>query len=97
MPTVIKATLTHDKRLPALVACLIAALIITLTITLATTMAAQSAPDSNRFPVRFAAIGDYGSGDPQEGDVANRIRTWNPDFIITLGDNNYDNGSADTI
>jgi hypothetical protein len=45
--------------------------------------------------VVFAAIGDYGSGDPSEADVANLILSWQPDFIITLGDNNYPSGAAD--
>lgn len=46
---------------------------------------------------RFAVIGDYGSGRPQEQDVANLVKSWNPDFIITTGDNNYPNGEASTI
>jgi calcineurin-like phosphoesterase family protein len=29
--------------------------------------------------------------------VANLIKSWNPDFIITLGDNNYPDGAASTI
>jgi len=46
---------------------------------------------------RFAAIGDYGFAGPAERDVANLIKSWNPDFIITLGDNNYDQGDSTTI
>jgi tartrate-resistant acid phosphatase type 5 len=45
----------------------------------------------------FAAIGDYGYAGPAERDVANLIKSWNPDFIITLGDNNYDVGDSTTI
>jgi tartrate-resistant acid phosphatase type 5 len=45
--------------------------------------------------VVFAAIGDYGSGDREEADVAHLILSWQPDFIITLGDNNYPSGAAD--
>ena len=48
-------------------------------------------------PVRFAVIGDYGSGDSAEADVAKLILGWHPDFIITTGDNNYPDGAADTI
>jgi Peptidase family M1 domain/Calcineurin-like phosphoesterase len=48
-------------------------------------------------PVVFAAIGDYGSDDPAEENVANLVLSWQPDFIITLGDNNYPNGEAYTI
>jgi hypothetical protein len=46
---------------------------------------------------RFAAIGDYGFAGPAERDVANLVKSWNPDFIITLGDNNYDFGDSTTI
>ena len=47
--------------------------------------------------VTFAAIGDYGSNDANEQDVALLVKSWNPDFIITLGDNNYPDGEASTI
>ncbi|RTQ48512.1 T9SS type A sorting domain-containing protein [Hymenobacter gummosus] len=46
---------------------------------------------------RFAAIGDYGYAGPAERDVAALVKSWNPDFIITLGDNNYDVGDSLTI
>src|SRR5690349_14171177 len=45
----------------------------------------------------FAAIGDYGAANSNELAVANLIKSWNPDFIITLGDNNYPDGAASTI
>ncbi len=45
--------------------------------------------------VVFAAIGDYGSGNQDEADVAKLIEGWQPDFIITLGDNNYPSGATD--
>jgi tartrate-resistant acid phosphatase type 5 len=48
-------------------------------------------------PTRFAVIGDYGAISAPERDVANLINSWNPDFIITVGDNNYPSGSASTI
>lgn len=47
--------------------------------------------------VRFAVIGDYGYAGPNELAVANMVKGWYPDFIITTGDNNYDSGSAATI
>jgi len=47
--------------------------------------------------VSFAVIGDYGEAGPDELAVANLVKSWNPNFIITLGDNNYDIGSASTI
>lgn len=47
--------------------------------------------------VRFAVIGDYGNQSTQELEIADMIRTWNVDFITTVGDNNYGNGDASTI
>lgn len=46
---------------------------------------------------RFAVIGDYGSSSQAEQDVADLVKSWQPDFIITVGDNNYRNGEASTI
>lgn len=48
-------------------------------------------------PLRFAVIGDYGSGSQNEADIANLVNSWAPDLIITTGDNNYPGGSATTI
>jgi tartrate-resistant acid phosphatase type 5 len=48
-------------------------------------------------PIHFAVIGDFGGNGQPEKDVANLVKSWNPDFIITVGDNNYPDGSADTI
>lgn len=42
----------------------------------------------------YAFLGDYGSGDEDEDSVSKLIKSWNPDAIITLGDNNYPNGNA---
>ena len=43
--------------------------------------------------VRFAAVGDFNvSGNSQR--VADLIAGWNPDFVITVGDNNYTNREA---
>lgn len=48
-------------------------------------------------PVRFAVVGDYGTGAPPERDVANLVKGWSPRFVVTTGDNNYPAGSAETI
>jgi hypothetical protein len=45
----------------------------------------------------FAVIGDYGRDTPQEDSVAKMVKGWGPDFIITVGDNNYLTGSGTTI
>src|SRR4051812_45485396 len=47
--------------------------------------------------LRFAAIGDYGTNDPKEAAVAQLVKNWKPEFIITLGDNNYSGGESTTI
>jgi len=47
--------------------------------------------------VRLAVIGDYGlSGEP-EARVAELVKSWKPDAILTAGDNNYPDGLAETI
>lgn len=48
-------------------------------------------------PVTFAVIGDFGSNDSNEAAVANLVKSWNPSFIVTVGDNNYPDGEASTI
>ena len=47
--------------------------------------------------VRFAVIGDYGRAGDGERAVAELVKGWEPDFIITTGDNNYKHGSSRTI
>ena len=47
--------------------------------------------------VVFAVIGDYGSGNQSEEGVAELVKSWQPAFIITTGDNNYPSGSPKTI
>ncbi|MDO9188048.1 MAG: metallophosphoesterase [Bacteroidia bacterium] len=45
----------------------------------------------------FAMIGDYGSNSSNEAAVANLVKSWNPQFIVTPGDNNVPNGAWSTI
>ena len=45
----------------------------------------------------FAIIGDYGQDSPKEEEVAQMVKSWNPEFVVTVGDNNYNTGSAGTI
>jgi hypothetical protein len=47
--------------------------------------------------LRFAVIGDYGEGNQAEADVAALVKSWQPDLIVTTGDNNYPNGAYETI
>ncbi len=39
--------------------------------------------------VTFAVIGDYGVNNGYELAVANLVKSLNPDFIVTVGDNTY--------
>ncbi|MCE9540053.1 MAG: metallophosphoesterase, partial [Bacteroidetes bacterium] len=45
----------------------------------------------------FAVIGDFGLAGNNELAVANLVKSWNSDFIITTGDNNYELGQSSTI
>jgi len=46
---------------------------------------------------RFAVIGDYGKAGVNEYNVSEMVRNWNPAFIITTGDNNYELGEASSM
>ena len=46
---------------------------------------------------RFAIIGDFGDVNAQAADVAELVHAKDPDFIITVGDNNYPRGEEGTI
>lgn len=52
---------------------------------------------SSAAQVRFAVIGDYGDGSVDEARVAELVASWDPDFVVTTGDNNYPDGEASTI
>ncbi len=47
--------------------------------------------------LKFAVIGDFGVDDANQLAVANLVKSWSPELIITTGDNNYDDGAASTI
>ena len=47
--------------------------------------------------IRFAVIGDFGVADTPTAEVAALVKSWSPDLVITMGDNNYPDGSASTI
>ncbi len=42
--------------------------------------------------IRYAVVGDFGDDSVNEEHVANLIDSWNPEFILTVGDDSY--GSA---
>lgn len=70
---------------------------ITLTPTITPTPTITLTPSATPSSVHFAVLGDYGVNDTNEAAVATLVKSWDPDFIITTGDNNYLNGYASTI
>jgi len=46
---------------------------------------------------RFAVIGDFGFKGAAEPKMARLVQSWRPEFIVTVGDNNYPDGEAFTI
>jgi tartrate-resistant acid phosphatase type 5 len=68
----------------------------------AAAVAVAGGPASQETPppptgTRFAVIGDYGSGQRGEERVANLVKSWKPEIISTVGDNNYPRGARETI
>lgn len=61
------------------------------------TAAMAEEPAAQAQCTRFAVIGDFGEAGQPEADVAALVDSWNPEFIITTGDNNYPRGEAATI
>ncbi len=58
--------------------------------------APDAAPDE-RLTTRFAVIGDYGTASAGERSVAALVDGWDPELVITTGDNNYPSGGRETI
>lgn len=60
-------------------------------------------PAAHAAPLTIGVIGDYGAaylGGASFSNVqavADLVKNWNPDFIITTGDNNYPDGEASNI
>ncbi len=46
---------------------------------------------------RAEEIGDLGDGGFNEGVVANLVNSWSPAYIVTVGDDDYPDGSFWTI
>src|SRR5690606_14874540 len=55
------------------------------------------APTATPVQARFAVIGDFGDSGPDEEAVADLVKSWGVDFVVTTGDNNYFSGKAETI
>ncbi len=59
------------------------------------TDATSGGPEAEVF--RFALIGDYGLDGKANGQVAALVASWDPEIVLTAGDNNYFDGLASTI
>lgn len=46
---------------------------------------------------KFAVIGDYGKAGSSEFAVSELVKSRNPEYILTLGNNNYESGEDSTI
>lgn len=58
---------------------------------------ATSQSDAQSSTIVFAAFGDFGEDDQDHTEVAAMVDTWNPDFILSLGDNRYGNTTFDDV
>jgi tartrate-resistant acid phosphatase type 5 len=86
-PTPISATAT---RLPPTVT-------LTATIPPPLTQTPTSTVTPEPLKVRFAVIGDFGMDNSAEREVAALMLGWQPDLILTTGDNNYPYGASETM
>ncbi|MFN4294735.1 MAG: metallophosphoesterase family protein [Thermoflexales bacterium] len=48
-------------------------------------------------PMRFAVVGDFGLAGAPAASVATLVKSWQPHYIVTTGDNNYYDGQTATI
>ena len=56
---------------------------------------AAYSPFLNAQQTTYAIIGDFGTGYNEETVVANLVKSWNPQFVITTGDNRYGDHNFD--
>lgn len=47
--------------------------------------------------ITFAIIGDFGQAGEPARKVSEMVKSWDVDFIVTMGDNNYGDGELSTI
>jgi hypothetical protein len=48
-------------------------------------------------PFRFAVVGDPGNGSPTQFRIAKHIAAFDPAFVLTTGDNAYENGTREDV
>lgn len=89
---------TSKARLAALGLLALPALLLSSALVAPRSRAVAGGAQSSR--VRFAAVGDFGddrNNGPVVAAVARLVKGWNPEFVITLGDNNYNCGEQKTV
>ncbi len=69
----------------------------TATATIAPSPSPTLTPTPEPQTARFAVIGDLGEPGSISAAVAELVQSWEPEFIVTTGDNNFPNGEAETI
>jgi 3',5'-cyclic AMP phosphodiesterase CpdA len=57
----------------------------------------RTPPDASDAPVRFAVLGDSGTGHEPEGRIVGLLSTLAPDFVLHVGDAAYDSGSSSEV
>jgi hypothetical protein len=68
-----------------------------LALTWAHAPALQAQPASPAQSLTLAVIGDFGQAGLPAEQVAQLVKSWSPDAVLSVGDNNYPAGSAETI
>ena len=62
------------------------------------TATAQPAPTAQpAAATRFGVIGDFGLAGEASQQVSDLVKSWKPDYVISVGDNNYPDGKAATM
>ncbi len=54
-------------------------------------------PPPGAAAVRIGVIGDYGEAGTPAAEIAALVKRWEPDLVVTTGDNNYPDGERETI
>ena len=57
----------------------------------------QTKPDYSQVPQVIAVVGDFGVGNQNELDVSKLVSNFDPSFVVTAGDNVYNNLGYETL
>jgi len=79
----------RKRRKQMLSIALLLLLFLSIVVMAAPWRAAAGPPQQSDNTIKFAVIGDFGGASQGSADVAKLVKGWNPDFIVTTGDNEY--------